>query len=111
MKKLVISSALLVMLGLGAGNVFAANGTATQISSGDQLQVQEMDFVDENEDGVCDNYAANANQEAKVNVMVIKFKNKHKTEKELRASSRTKSTTNYDSNSDSRTNSNSGKRR
>ncbi|MDD3809032.1 MAG: hypothetical protein PHS94_01925 [Erysipelotrichaceae bacterium] len=54
MKNIVISSVLLVMLGLGATTVMAEGASATQTNASQQSMLQSSNFVDENEDGVCD---------------------------------------------------------
>lgn len=54
MKNIVISSVLLAMLGLGATTVMAEGANATQTKANEQTMLQASNFVDENEDGVCD---------------------------------------------------------
>ncbi len=54
MKNIVISSVLMVMLGLGATTVMAQAGPVAQNASGEATTLQASNFVDENEDGICD---------------------------------------------------------
>ncbi len=54
MKNIVISSVLMVMLGSGATTVMAQAGPVAQNASGEATTLQASNFVDENEDGICD---------------------------------------------------------
>lgn len=66
MKNIVISSVLLVVFGLGASNVMAQPEPVQQtseVSVSETQELQQNNFVDEDEDGICDLASQNGTQE------------------------------------------------